>query len=235
MGLTAEKLAVQYEVSREDADAFAFLSQQRFARAQAEGYLDAEMAPVTLKKRKGDVLVDRDEHPRETPLEKLGSLRTAFKKDGVITVASASGINDGAGAVIITTLENAQAKGWSPLARLVSWGVVGCDPTIMGIGPVGAIKNALKMAGLQLGDIDIVEINEAFAPQTIACERALGLDRGRLNVNGGAIAVGHPLAASGARITAHVIHELRRRGANLGVASACIGGGQGIALTIEAM
>jgi acetyl-CoA acyltransferase 2 len=234
MAGTAEKLAAKYDVSREEADAFAMLSQQRFANAQREGYLTAEMAPVTMKTRKGDLVVDTDEHPRETNMEGLGKLRTVLK-DGVITAGNASGINDGAGAVIVTTLEHAKNKGWAPLARLVSWGVVGCDPKIMGIGPVGAIKNALSMAKLELSDIDLVEVNEAFAPQTIACERALGLDRDKLNVNGGAIAVGHPLAASGARITAHAIHELRRQNKNLGVVSACIGGGQGIALTVEAL
>ena len=235
MAGTAEKLAVQYEVSREDADTFALLSQQRFATAQKEGRLKAEMAPITITSRKGEKVIDTDEHPRETSLENLGKLRTVFKKDGVITAGNASGINDGAGAVIVTTLEHAKAKGWNPLARLVSWGVVGCDPTVMGIGPVGAIKKAASMAGMQLTDVDLFEINEAFAPQTIACERALGLDRDKLNVNGGAIAVGHPLAASGARITAHAIHELRRQNKNVAVVSACIGGGQGIALTIEAL
>jgi acetyl-CoA acyltransferase 2 len=236
MSGTAENLAVQYEVTRNDSDTYAAMSQSRFAKAQSDGYLAAEMAPVTVKGRKGDTIVDTDEHNRpDTTVESLSRLRTVFKKDGVLTAGNASGINDGAGALILTTAENATAKGWTPLGRLVSWGVTGCDPTIMGIGPVQAIRNALSMADLQLGDMDIVEVNEAFAPQTIAVERALNLDRDKLNVNGGAIAVGHPLAASGARITAHVIHELRRRGASLGVGSACIGGGQGIALVIESI
>jgi acetyl-CoA acyltransferase 2 len=236
MSGTAEKLAEQYGLSRADSDAYAALSQARFAAAQESGWLDAELAPVTISSRRGDTIVDRDEHPRPgTTAEQLGRLRTVFKKDGVITAGNASGINDGAGALIVTTLENAKQKGWTPLSRLVSWGIHGCDPTIMGIGPVGAIRNALKMADLQLADADVVEVNEAFAPQYIAVERELGLDRDKTNVNGGAIAVGHPLAASGARITAHLVHELRRRNARIGIGSACIGGGQGIALILESL
>ncbi len=236
MSSTGEKLAAQYEVSRQDSDVLAALSQQRFAAAQAEGRLADELTSVTIQGRKGDVVVDKDEHNRpETTVEILAKLRPAFGKDGIITAGNASGINDGAAALLVTTADNAAAKGWTPLARLVSWGVTGCDPTIMGIGPVGAIKNALKMADLSLADMDLVEVNEAFAPQYIAVERALGLDRDKTNVNGGAIAVGHPLAASGARITAHLTYELRRRGARLGVGSACIGGGQGIALVLEAV
>jgi acetyl-CoA acyltransferase 2 len=235
MSKTAEKLAQQYGISREDADAFAALTQARFAAAQAEGRLDAEMAPVTIKTRKGDTVVDKDEHNRpDTTTASLAKLRPAFG-DGIITAGNASGINDGAGALIITTAANAAAKGWTPLARLVSWGVVGVDPSVMGIGPAPAIRAALNMADLTLADMAIVEVNEAFSPQYIAVERELGLDRDKTNVNGGAIAVGHPLAASGARITAHVIHELRRRRAALGVGSACIGGGQGIAVIVEAL
>lgn len=236
MSGTAENLAEKYDISREQADAYAALSQERFANAQASGYLDAELAPVTIKGRKGDTVIDKDEHNRPgTTAEKLGKLRPVFKKDGVITAGNASGINDGAAALLITTAENAAAKGWTPLARLVSWGVTGCDPKIMGIGPVGAIKNALKMADLTLADMELVEVNEAFAPQYLAVEKALELNRDITNVNGGAVAVGHPLAASGARITAHVIYELKRRGHKLGVGSACIGGGQGIALVVEAL
>jgi len=234
MSATAEKLAKQYEVSREDCDTYAALSHQRAEAATQNGVFNAEMAPVTIKHRKGDRVVDTDEHFRPgTTADGLAKLRPVF--GGVITAANASGINDGAGAMILTTKEQAEAKGWTPLARLVSWGVVGCDPTIMGIGPVGAIKNALKMADLSLDDMDLVEVNEAFAPQYIACERALGLDRDKTNVNGGAIALGHPLAASGARITTHLIHEVRRQDKQLAVGSACIGGGQGIAVLIERM
>ncbi len=236
MGATAEKLASMYNISRAEADEYAALSQTRFATAQECGWLDAELAPVTLSSRRGDTIIDKDEHNRPgTTAESLAKLPTAFSKEGVITAGNASGISDGAGALVLTTAEQAAAKGWAPLARLISWGVHGCDPTTMGLGPVGAIRNALSMADLSLSDLDLVEVNEAFAPQYIAVERELGLDREKTNVNGGAIAVGHPLAASGARITAQVIHELRRRGASVGCGSACIGGGQGIALVVEAV
>lgn len=234
MSQTAENLAKRYEIDRDASDAYAVVSQQRFAAAQSAGYFDAELAPVVLPSRKGDVTVSRDEHNRpDTTVATLAKLRTAFGEGGIITAGNASGINDGAGALVVTTAERARERGWTPLCRLVSWGVSGCDPKLMGIGPVGAVRNALGMAGLAIGDIDLVEVNEAFAPQYLAVERELGLDRERTNVNGGAIAVGHPLAASGARITAHLAHELRRRGARLGIGSACIGGGQGIAVLLE--
>ena len=236
MSGTAEKLAEQHGIGREEADAYAALSQARFAAAQSAGYLAEEIASVTLKERRGERVVDKDEHNRpDSTAGKLGRLRPVFKKDGVITAGNASGINDGAGALLVTTSERASAMGWAPLARIVSWGVVGCDPTIMGIGPVGAIRQALAKAELSVSDLELVEVNEAFAPQYLACERALGLDRSITNVNGGAIAVGHPLAASGARITAHLMYELRRRGKSLGVGAACIGGGQGIAICLEAL
>ncbi len=234
MSQTAENLAKRYEIDREASDAYALVSQQRFAAAQNAGYFDAELTPVVVPSRKGDITVSRDEHNRpETTLATLAKLRTAFGEGGIITAGNASGINDGAGAVVVTTAELARERGYKPLCRVVSWGVSGCDPKIMGIGPVGAVRNALRMAGVEIGDVDLVEVNEAFAPQYLAVERELGLDRERTNVNGGAIAVGHPLAASGARITAHLAHELRRRGARLGIGSACIGGGQGIALLLE--
>ncbi|MGM0576258.1 MAG: acetyl-CoA C-acetyltransferase [Myxococcota bacterium] len=234
MSGTAEKLAAKYEVTREDADEYALTSQQRFAAAQDSGVFDAEIEPVTLKTRKGEVVFDTDEHNRPgTTKEILAKLRPAFKKDGIITAGNASGINDGAGAMILTTAEKAAAEGWTPLVRLVSWGVTGCDPSIMGIGPVQAIKNALNMAELKVEDMDLVEVNEAFSPQYIAVERELGLDRDKTNVNGGAIAVGHPLAATGARITGHLVHEVRRRDVQFAVGSACIGGGQGIAVLLE--
>ena len=232
MSGTAEKLAKQYEISREQCDALAALSHNRAEQATADGIFHAEMAPVTISHRKGDIVDDKDEHFRPgTTVEGLAKLRPVF--GGVITAANASGINDGAAAMILTTADHAAAKGWTPLARLVSWGVVGCDPTIMGIGPVGATQKALSMANLSLDDMDLVEVNEAFAPQYIAVERALGLNREITNVNGGAIALGHPLAASGARITTHMIHELKRRDKTLAVGSACIGGGQGIAVVVE--
>lgn len=234
MSGTAEKLAKEFSISRAAADEYAALSQERFATAQESGWLDAELSPVTIKGRRGDTVVARDEHNRPgTTVESLARLRTAFGPESIITAGNASGINDGAGALVLTTADKAADKGWTPLARLVSWGVVGCDPTTMGRGPVGAIKNALKMADLGIGDMDLVEVNEAFSPQYLAVEQELGLDRARTNVNGGAIAVGHPLAASGARITMQVAYELRRRGAQLGVGSACIGGGQGIAVLLE--
>jgi acetyl-CoA acyltransferase 2 len=234
MSQTAENLAKRYEISREASDAYAVVSQQRFAAAQAGGRLDAELTPVVMPSRKGDITVSRDEYNRpDTTVDTLSKLRTAFGEGGIITAGNASGINDGAAALVVTTAERARERGWQPLSRLVSWGVSGCDPKIMGIGPVGAIRNALCMADVQLADVDLVEVNEAFAPQYLAVERELGLDRERTNVNGGAIAVGHPLAASGARITAHLTHELRRQGKRLGVGSACIGGGQGIAVLLE--
>lgn len=236
MAETTEKLSIQYDISREDADVYAALSQARFAAAQRDGHLDAELFPVTIKRRKGDVVFDRDEHnrPGTTP-ETLAKLRPAFRKDGKVTAGNASGINDGAGALLLCTAEAAAAKGWAPIARLVSWGVAGVDPSVMGIGPVPAIKRALAMAELTLEDIELVEVNEAFSGQYIACERALGLDRDITNTTGGAIAVGHPLGATGARITAHLMYELVRQGKRLGVGSACIGGGQGIAVVLEAM
>ena len=231
---TAEKLAAKYDISREDADTYAALSQARFAAAQEAGRFDEELVPVTVTERRKEIVFDKDEHNRPgTTLDSLAKLRPAMK--GVVTAGNASGINDGAGALLVTTADKAAAMGWSPLARLVSWGYVGCDPTIMGIGPVGAIKKALARAELSLADMQLVEVNEAFAPQYIACERALELNRDVTNVNGGAIAVGHPLAASGARITAHLMYELRRRGQSLGVGSACIGGGQGIAVVLETL
>lgn len=234
MSETAEKLAKRYEISRADADAYAALSQARFAAAQRDGRLADEIAPVVIAGRKGDVVVDRDEHNRpDTTAESLARLRPAFRKDGMITAGNASGINDGAGALLIASREAARAHGLRPLARIVAWGVSGCDPTEMGIGPAPAIRNALRAADLQLSDIDLIEVNEAFAPQYIAVERELGLDRERTNVDGGAIAVGHPLAASGARILAHQVYAAPARGARLSIGSACIGGGQGIAVILE--
>jgi len=234
MAETAEKLAAQYGIDRVEADAFAALSHQRYFAAQEAGRFDAERVEVRVPGRKGEVVVAEDEHPRPgTTAETLARLRPAFRPDGMITAGNASGMNDGAAALVVTTGERAAAEGWTPLARLVSWGVVGVDPSVMGIGPVGAIRRALDMAALDLGDMALVEVNEAFSPQYLAVEKELGLDRERTNVDGGAIALGHPLGASGARITAHLVHELRRRGASLGVGSACIGGGQGMAVVLE--
>lgn len=236
MALTAENLASQYGIDREACDDFAYQSQDRARTAWREGRLAEEVAPVELKGRKGQVTVfAKDEHFREdVSREAMSKLPTAFKKDGVITPGNASGICDGAAALVIGSRHAADRHGLKPWGRLVSWGITGCDPSIMGIGPVEASRLALKKAGLTVADIDRVEINEAFAPQYLAVEKELGLDRARTNVNGGAIAIGHPLGASGARLTLTLLHELRRTGKRYGLGSACIGGGQGIALVVEA-
>jgi acetyl-CoA acetyltransferase family protein len=234
MGITAENLAAQYGISREDCDTYALRSQQAWAAAQEGGRFAEELAPVTVEGRKGPTQVTRDEHPRpDTTMASLAALKPSFKKDGVITAGNASGICDGAAAVILASEEAVKKHGLTPLARLVQWHAAGVDPKIMGIGPVPAIRGALERAGLALDAIDLIEINEAFAPQYLACEKELGLDRSKTNVDGGAISLGHPLGASGSRITAHLAHELRRRGGKYAVGSACIGGGQGIALVLE--
>ena len=236
MGLTAEKLADMYAISREEQDAFALLSHERAAAAREAGNFGEEIVPVVLSTRKGDVVVERDEHIKEGgTLESLGKLRPAFKKDGSVTAANSSGINDGAASVVVASEAYVNDKGLKPIARIVSWGVMGVDPTIMGIGPVPAIKQALERANLSVEDIDLFEINEAFAAQYLAVEKELGLDREKTNVNGGAIALGHPVGASGTRIILSVAYELRRRGGKYACASLCIGGGQGIALIIEAV
>jgi acetyl-CoA acyltransferase 2 len=236
MAQTAEELAGRYDVPREEADRIAFDSQQRAKAAWDEGRFDDEVTPVTIKTRKGDVDFVRDEHMRpDTTLEALGSLRPYFRQDGLVTAGNASGIGDGAAAVVIANAGWAEEKGLKPLARLVSWGVAGVDPRIMGLGPAPASRKALQAAGLTLEDMDLIEVNEAFAPQVAAVARDLGLDMDRTNVDGGAIALTHPLGASGTRITVHLIHELRRRGGRYGLGSACIGGGQGMAVVVEAM
>jgi acetyl-CoA acyltransferase 2 len=234
MAQTAEELAGRYEVAREEADRIAYDSQQRAKTAWDEGRFAAEVEPVIIKARKGEVEFGRDEHMRpETTLEALGSLRPYFRQDGLVTAGNASGIGDGAAAVVVASARWAEERGLKPLARLVSWGVAGVDPRIMGLGPAPASRKALDAAGLTLEDMDLVEVNEAFAPQVAAVARELGLDMERTNVNGGAIALTHPLGASGTRITVHLIHELRRRGGRYGLGSACIGGGQGMAVVVE--
>lgn len=234
MAVTAENLATQYGITRQQCDEFALTSQQRWAAAEERGFFKDEMAAITLTSKKGSVTFDKDEHPRpQTTLETLAKLAPVFKKDGVVTAGNASGICDGAAALVLTTEEVAKAKGLKVLAKLVQWGVAGVEPTLMGIGPAPAIKNALARAGLKLSDIDRLEVNEAFAPQFLAVEKELGLDRAKTNVNGGAIAMGHPLGASGARITAHLVYELARSGGRYAVGSACIGGGQGLAVVLE--
>jgi len=236
MAMTAEKLADQYRIGQDAVDEYSVLSQKRFAAAQEGGRLAQELAPVDVATRKGTVSFARDEHPRpDTTVETLRKLPKVFKKDGVIHAGAASGISDGAGALVMSTRAWAEKHGKQPLARVVNWGFAGVDPTIMGIGPVAAFKNALARAEAKLGDFDLFEVNEAFAPQYLAVEKELALPRDRTNVDGGAIAVGHPLAASGARITMHLVYELRRRGGRYGLGGACIGGGQGIAVALEAL
>ncbi|TAK18881.1 MAG: acetyl-CoA C-acetyltransferase [Myxococcaceae bacterium] len=234
MAITAENLAQKYGLTREDCDRFALLSQQRYAAAAEAGAFNSELTTVEVASRKGTVIVSKDEHPRpQTTLETLAKLSPAFKKDGVVTAGNASGINDGAGALVLASADFARSRGLKPLARLVQWGVAAVEPTIMGIGPVPAIQAALHRAGTTLDRIDLVEVNEAFAAQYLAVEKELGLDRNKSNVDGGAVAIGHPLGASGARITAHLVHALHRRNLNTAVGSACIGGGQGLAVLIE--
>src|SRR5262249_43983214 len=234
MAITAENLAVKYDITRQAADEYALRSQRAWAAAHESGRLPAEIVAITVKTKKGPVEFAVDEHPRPQPtMEALAKLPPVFKKDGVVTAGNASGISDGAAALILCSKEAGQKHGWKPLARVLNWGIAGCDPTIMGIGPAPAVRQALERSGLKLTDFDLVEVNEAFAPQYLAVEKELGLDRERTNVDSGAIAVGHPLGASGARILTHLVYELRRRGRKLGLGSACIGGGQGIAVIIE--
>ena len=235
MAQTAEGLAEKYAVTREEADQVAVNSQLRAKAAWDAGRYDAEVAPVTVRTRKGEVRFAVDEHIRPgTTIEGLARLRPYFKKDGLVTAGNASGIGDGAASVVIADRAWAEAGTAAPIGRLVSWGFAGVDPGIMGIGPAPAARKALERAGLTLEDMELVEINEAFAAQYKSVEKELGLDPGRTNVNGGAIAITHPLAASGARITLHLLHELRRRGARYGLGAACIGGGQGGAVVVEA-
>ena len=234
MAMTAENLADKYGITREDCDAFALRSQQRWAAAQESGGFADELVPVELPSRKGPITVAVDEHPRpQSTLETLAKLPTVFKKDGVVTAANASGICDGAGALVVVDGAWAKGRGLTPLAKLIQWGVVGVEPSLMGIGPAPAIRSATERAGLELSAIDWFDVNEAFAPQWLAVQKELGLDDAKSNPNGGAIALGHPLAASGARITANLIYQMRRTDTNLAVGSACIGGGQGIALVLE--
>ena len=234
MAVTAENLAQKYGITRQHCDEYALASQQRWAAANEAGRFKSEIAPVELQSKKGTVSFAVDEHPRpQSTMEALAKLAPVFKKDGVVTAGNASGICDGAAALVLTSEDFAKKNGLKPLARLVQWGVAGVDPTIMGIGPAPAIRSALARADLKLSDMDLVEVNEAFAPQYLAVEKELGLDRAKTNVDGGAIALGHPLGASGARITTHLVYELARRGGRFAVGSACIGGGQGIAVVLE--
>lgn len=234
MAQTAEKLGEQFGLTREAVDEVAIASQERWFAANEAGRFKDEIIDFVIKSKKGDIVFNKDEHPRRSDMAALAKLPAYFKKDGLVTAGNASGICDGAASLIVADAKWAEKRGLTPLARIVSWGIAGCDPTIMGIGPVPASKRALETAGLSVADLGLAEVNEAFAPQYLSCEKALGLDRTLTNVNGGAISLGHPLGASGARITGTLVHELRRRKARYGLGSACIGGGQGIAIIVEA-
>jgi acetyl-CoA C-acetyltransferase len=237
MGITAEEVASRYGVSRADQDAFAAESQQRAEHAMRDGRFKDEIVPVAIPQKKGEpIVVSTDEYPRSgTTAEKLAGLKPAFKKDGSVTAGNASGINDGAAALVVTTPAKARAIGAAPLARILSYASVGVDPAVMGMGPVHAVRRVLDRAGLKASDIDLFELNEAFAAQALAVTRELRLDPSKVNVNGGAIALGHPIGASGARVLTTLVYALRARKARYGVASLCIGGGMGIAMAVESM
>jgi acetyl-CoA C-acetyltransferase len=235
MGITAEEVAARYNISRADQDAFSAESQRRASQALHDGSFRAEIVPVDVPQKKGDpVRVESDEYPRPgTTIEKLAPLRAAFKKDGSVTAGNASGINDGAAAVVVTTGDKAKKVGTAPLARILSYVSTGVDPKIMGIGPIPAVRKVLERAGLAMSDIDLFELNEAFAAQSLAVVRELSIDPAKVNVNGGAIALGHPIGASGARILTTLVYALRARKLRYGVAALCIGGGMGIAMAVE--
>ena len=234
MGTTAENVATKYQISREEQDRFAVGSQNKAEAAQKAGKFKDEIVPVTIKSRKGDIVVDKDEYPKAgVTVDSIGKLRPAFSKDGTVTAANASGINDGAAAVVLMTAKAAAAAGKKPLARIVSWAHAGVDPSIMGTGPIPASRAALKKAGWNIGDLDLVEANEAFAAQACAVNKDLGWDTGKVNVNGGAIAIGHPIGASGARVLLTLLYEMQKRDAKKGLATLCIGGGMGIAMCVE--
>lgn len=235
MAITAENLADQYGITREDCDVYAMTSQERWFAANEAGRFADEIIPFEVQTRKGTVSFAVDEHPRKSTAESYAKLPPVFKKDGRVTAGNASGICDGAGSLVVADGAWAERKGLAPLARIVGWGISGCDPKIMGIGPVPAARRAFESTGLGVADMSLVEVNEAFSPQYLAVEQELGLDRDVTNVNGGAISLGHPLGASGARILSTLVHELRRRGGRYGMGSACIGGGQGIAVIVEAL
>ena len=237
MGVTAEEIAGRYKISRADQDAFAAESQQRAERAQQDGSFQAEMVAVPVPQKKGEPLrIDRDEYPRPgTTVEKLAGLKPAFKKDGSVTAGNSSGLNDGAAALVMATREQARKIGTAPLARILAYASAGVDPMIMGMGPVPAVRKVLERAKLKVGDIDLFELNEAFAAQAVAVARELGLDPAKVNIHGGAVALGHPIGASGARVLTTLIYALRAKKLRYGVASLCIGGGMGIAMAVEAI
>jgi acetyl-CoA C-acetyltransferase len=234
MGITAENIAARWQISREDQDRFAVASQNKAEAAQKAGRFKDEITPVTVPSRKGDIVVDQDEFIRPGVVyDNLAKLKPAFSKDGTVTAGNASGINDGAGALVLMSRAEAKKRGLTPLARIASWATAGVDPAIMGTGPIPASRKALDKAGWKVRDLELVEANEAFAAQALAVNKDMGWDPAIVNVNGGAIAVGHPIGASGARILVTLLHEMGRRGAKKGLATLCIGGGMGIALTVE--
>jgi acetyl-CoA C-acetyltransferase len=234
MGTTAENVAQRWQITRDQQDRFAATSQQRAEAAQKAGKFKDEIVPVKISTRKGDVLVDSDEYPRAgTTAEILAKLKPAFAKDGTVTAGNASGINDGAAAVVVMSADEAAKRGLAPLARIASWATCGVNPAIMGVGPIPATKLALERAGWKVGDLDLIEANEAFAAQACAVAKELGFDPEKVNVNGGAIALGHPIGASGARILVTLLHEMGKRNAKKGLATLCIGGGMGIAMCVE--
>ncbi|GGL66109.1 acetyl-CoA C-acyltransferase family protein [Wenxinia marina] len=233
MGVTAENVAAEHGISREDQDAFALASQQRAARAIAEGRFDDQIVPVTVRVKRDEVQFARDEHPKETSAEKLAALKPVFQKDGTVTAGNASGINDGAAAVVLARADVAEAAGLTPRARIAGYAVAGVRPEVMGIGPIPAVEKLLEKTGWSAGDFDVIESNEAFAAQALAVSRALGLDGDKVNPNGGAIALGHPVGATGAILTVKALYELERIGGRRALVTMCIGGGQGIALALE--
>jgi acetyl-CoA C-acetyltransferase len=234
MGNTAENVAQKYQITRQQQDEFAVASQNKAEAAQKSGRFKDEIAPVTVKSRKGDVVVDADEYPRHgTTLEAVGKLKPAFSKDGSVTAGNASGINDGAAAVVLMKASEAAKRGKTPLARIVSWAHAGVDPAIMGTGPIPASRAALSKAGWKIEDLDLIEANEAFAAQACAVNKDLGWDTSKVNVNGGAIAIGHPIGASGTRVLVTLLYEMQKRNAKKGLATLCIGGGMGIAMCLE--
>jgi acetyl-CoA C-acetyltransferase len=234
MGVTAENIASKWQISREEQDRFAVGSQNKAEAAQKAGRFKDEITPVTISTRKGDMLVDQDEYIKAgTTVEALSKLRPAFSKEGTVTAGNASGINDGAAAVVLMTAEDAKKRGLRPLARIVSWATAGVDPAVMGSGPIPASRKALEKAGWKVKDLDLVEANEAFAAQALAVNKDMGWNPEIVNVNGGAIALGHPIGASGARVFTTLLYEMQRRGAKRGLATLCIGGGMGIAMCVE--
>ena len=234
MAITAENLAAEYDITRQQADEHSIRSQTRYRLAADNNYFNLEITPVTIETRKGNIIFGKDEHPKkDATLDKVSQMKALFKENGVVTAATASGIVDGAGANLLMSEGEAKRRKLRPLAKILSWAAVGCDPKMMGIGPVVAIQSALNSAHLTIDQIDLFEVNEAFSAQYLAVEKVLGLDPEITNVNGGAIAVGHPLGATGSRIMNHLMYELMRRKGRYGVGSACIGGGQGVAIVIE--